>query len=632
MYLATVIPIIPRAPHEGLSYYSAKEIFPGSIVRIPVGNKKVPGLVVDVSVANKEKAQIKKASFSLKKIDALIRREPFDPDLMQAVHTLAEHYARPVGSILYALVPESVRALTFAAPPIPPRKESEIIPDVRIAAASYEERISRYKSLTREAFAKNASVIFICPTQTEVERLSEHIGKGVSERLFVFTGRMSSKKISEHWTRACVHPSPVVIVATGAFVSIPRHDAGLFVVEHESSPYYKQKESPYLDTRTVAEHVARHRGCDLVLGDAYPRIETLHRYFSHAISDVSRPTMRQEYGATVSVRDMRISPNGEDTKIGLFSQEALRAITESLETKRKTFLFCVRKGYAPFTVCRDCGQVYTCQRCDAPMTLYEPKGDRQFRTFRCGRCGKTEDAQTTCSACRSWRLESYGVGIEHVSRELQRLFPQALTFTVSRDTTTTPAAARKVIAAWEKTTSGVLLGTELALPLLEPRSYSLGVVVSLDTLTFLPDFRIGERVFHIIAYLASHAERSLIVQTRNPDYAAITYAQTGDGIGMYRYEESVRREFGYPPFRTFIKVTRRGTKEAVVADLTALQKTLQGYTTTLYPAFVSKVKNTHIAHLLISVAPSAWPDEHIARVLRSLPPHYIVSVDPESLL
>jgi primosomal protein N' (replication factor Y) len=632
MYLTTVIPIAPRAPHEGLTYYSSKELVPGSVVRITVGNKKMLGLVVDVSAASKEKARIRKASFLLKKIDGIVRPEPFDPDLMRAMYSIAKHYARPIGSIVNALIPESIREFAFSSLNFLPHIESGIIPDVRIAAASYEERISRYKSLTREAFAKNKSVVFICPTKIEVERLAEHIGKGIPDRVFVLTGGLSSKKILERWTQASLNPYPVVIITTGTFISIYRKDIGLFVVEHESSPHYKHKESPYLDTRTVTEFIARQRDCDLVLGDVYPRIETLHRYFTHAISDVSRPTMRQEYSATVSVIDMRTRSNNEENKIGLFSHEALRAITESLNSKRRTFLFCVRKGYAPFTICRDCGHVYTCVRCDVPMTLYETKDTEQSRIFRCRRCGKTENANTVCSYCRSWRFESYGVGIENVSREVQRLFPNAITFSISRDLTTTPTIAKKVIATWEKTSSGILLGTELALPLLAPRSYGLGVIVSLDTLTFLPDFRMSERVFSIISNLASHAEHSVIVQTRNPDYAAISYAQTGDGIGMYRYEENVRREFGYPPFRIFIKITRRGTKNSVISDLTDLQHKLSGYTTTLYPAFVSKVKNLYIAHLLISIAPSAWPDEQVTSMLRSLPPQYLVSVDPETLL
>ncbi len=632
MYIASVVPIMPRAPAEGLSYYSTKTVSPGNVVRISVGNRKVLGLVVDVSVARHEKAQIRKAGFSLKKVESIVHTESFDPPLLRAVKTLSTHYARPVGSILHAVIPDSVLPLSLSAS-YKNNRQTEVVPDIKIAVVPYQERVSRYKSLTREAFAREQSVLFVCPTQTEADQLSEHISKGIGDRVFIFTGKLSEKKTKERWEQALSHRTPVAILTTGTYASLPRRDIGLYVVEHESSPYYKQKDAPYLDTRLVVEHIARQRGCDIVLGDSYPRIETLHRYFNHEISDVARPTLRQEYRAPVHIADMRTDPNAEkNSKASLFSNETIAALQYALNEKQKTFLFCVRRGYAPFTICRDCGHVYTCSRCDAPMTLFEQKNDRTLRVFRCGRCGKTEDAQTVCATCRSWRLESYGVGIEHVARELQMLFPEALQFTVSRDATSTPAAARRVLDTWEKTSSGVLLGTEMALPFLSDRDFGTAVVVSLDTLTYLPDFRMGERVFHIVSDLGLRAKYRVIVQTRTPEYAPLEYAKIGDGIGMYRYEETVRKEYAYPPFHLFVKVTRRGKKETVVEDLTALQKVLSEYHTTLYPAFVSRVKNTHVAHLLISIPASAWPDEKITDVLRALPPQYIVNVDPESLL
>ncbi len=632
MYIISVIPVMKRAPQEGLSYYSAKEIPMGSVVRVSVGKRKVHGLVVDVAHVKQEKTQIRKAGFALKKIEGVVQRKPFDPPLLNALQSLAEHYARTIGTMLHAVLPEALLVESLSSGQPVAQRKTDVIPDIKIATASYEDRIGRYKSLTRESFAREQSVVCICPTQTETETLAEHIGKGIEDRLFVFHSRLTSKKIKERWKAALNAPHPVVIVGTGICATIPRHDIGLYVLEHESSPHFKQKETPYVDTRVVVEYIARARGCDLILGDAYPRIETLHRYFTHAISDIARPTMRQEYRATVDIVDMRAQKRDHDTPMSLFSDTAINAIQEARAQKRRTVLFCVRKGFAPFTVCRDCGQVYTCGRCDAPMTLYNPSGDAQHRTFRCNRCGKVEDAQTLCATCRSWRLESYGVGIEHVAQQVRAQFPDALSFVVSRDATPTPASAQRALDAWEKTTSGILLGTEMMLPLLTGRNFDAIIIVSLDTLTFLPDFRMGERVFHIVSHCAQLAQKHVIVQTRTPEYAALTFAKTGDGLGMYRYEESVRKEYEYPPFSVFIKITRRGKKETVVADLTELQKLFPEYRATLYPAFVSRVHNMHMAHLLLSIPSSQWPDQKVSRILRALPPQYIITVEPESLL
>jgi primosomal protein N' (replication factor Y) len=343
--------------------------------------------------------------------------------------------------------------------------------------------------------------------------------------------------------------------------------------------------------------------------------------------------MRQELRASVAVVDMR-KKNGdaEEQPMPLFSPEALSAILHAVQEKRRVFIFCVRKGFAPFTVCRDCGHIYTCDRCDAPMVLYGKNDTDERRVFRCSRCGRTKDAQTVCTQCGSWRLASYGVGIEHVVAHLAAHVPGVPVFSMSRDTVTTPQQAQKLIDAWQSSAPGILVGTQMVLPFLRTYPPHISVIASLDTLTFLPDFAIGERVFHIVSSLAAMTEDRLVVQTRTPDFAPLAYAVSGDGAGMYKYEDSIRKEFSYPPYSVFIKITRRGKKEAVVADLTALKGRLSGYSAALYPAFVSKIKNIHSAHLLLSVPEGAWPDEAVAAVLRSLPPQYIVDVDPETLL
>jgi primosomal protein N' len=50
---------------------------------------------------------------------------------------------------------------------------------------------------------------------------------------------------------------PVVVIATGGFLSIPREDIETLVIEREASRFYKILRRPYLDVRHVAEIFAR---------------------------------------------------------------------------------------------------------------------------------------------------------------------------------------------------------------------------------------------------------------------------------------------------------------------------------------------------------------------------------------
>lgn len=634
MFIISVVPFTSKSVLAPLSYYFQRELSSGTLVTIPFGAQRIVGLVIESKSAHLEKASIRRADFSMKKIVSVESETAFSKEYIEACTDIARHHATTLGTVLSTLVSHPlVRALRETN-----RNTTTLIthaeaPEVKIFEDTDDSRISRYKALTRESFAHALSVCIVCPTIAEAERLGQHLIKGIEGRCFVLTGRLTPKKIFETYTSILEAQHSILVITTPSLAFFPRHDMGLYVVEHESSLNYKQRERPYLDYRFCIESFARHQKCDAILGDSFLRIETLYRYYQHTLSEVARPSLRQESANVIHIVDMRTQRSGESAPpLPLFSKESRLAIAGALEEKRRLFIFCVRKGFAPFTVCRDCGHILSCDACDAPMVLYGLKDVQESRSFKCNRCGKSKNAQTVCPVCSSWRLEAYGVGIERILDFLKTHHPTALTFVVSRDTTTTPQSAQKVVDAWEKTSSGILLGTEMSLPHIRQKSAHSGIVASLDTLTFLPDFHMGERVFHLVTTLASLVSQRLYIQTRTPEYASLVYAKAGDGMGMYRYEEASRKKFGYPPFTMFIKISRHGDKETVLKELNALKERFAEYSPVVYPAFISRIRNSFFAHLLLTLPRESWPNTKLVTALQALPPQYAVNVDPDSLL
>lgn len=635
MFIISVVPFTSKPILSPLSYYFHRELSSGALVTIPFGKERVLGLVVEAKPAHQEKALIRRAGFSMKKISNVESETAFPKTSIETFNDIALHHATSLSTVLSSLVSAPlVRALRETAQQTPSTETHAEAPEIKILEDGNTSRISRYKALTRESFAHASSVCIVCPTIAEAERLMEHLEKGIEGRCFLLTGRLSPKKTYETLKSIFEAQHSVLVITTPALAFFPRHDIGLYVLEHESSLNYKQRERPFLDYRMCIESLAKHKKCDAILGDSFLRIETLYRYYQHTISEVARPSLRQEGSSVIHVLDMRTHNSDPESAppLPLFSQESRSAIQSALEERKRLFIFCVRKGFAPFTVCRDCGHILSCDSCDAPMVLYTAKESDESRTFKCNRCGKSKNAQTVCPVCSSWRLEAYGVGIERIYDFLNIHHPSALTFIVTRDTTTTPQAAQKIVDAWEKTSSGILLGTEMSLPHIRPKSAHVGIVASLDTLTFLPDFHMGERVFHLVTNLASLTTQKLLIQTRTPEYAPLLYAKAGDGMGMYRFEEASRKKFGYPPFTLFIKISRRGQKEVVLKELQELKERFAEYSPVVYPAFISKVKNVFFAHLLLTLPRHVWPDEKLVHMLRGLPPQYAVNVDPDSLL
>ena len=76
MNIIEVIPISRGIGKESLSYFTAENISNGSIVEVPVRNKKVNALVISQRKVEDMKSSIKTASFTYKKVGK-IKSVPF---------------------------------------------------------------------------------------------------------------------------------------------------------------------------------------------------------------------------------------------------------------------------------------------------------------------------------------------------------------------------------------------------------------------------------------------------------------------------------------------------------------------------------------------------------------------------
>src|SRR3989344_2608260 len=109
----------------------------------------------------------------------------------------------------------------------------------------------------KASYAKNLQesdlYFFLLPTIEEAEYTFSVLEKGIEGYIFILNGSLSPKKIIETWNKIIKEPHPVVIVATGAFLSLERSDIETIVVEKERSSVYKIIRRPFLDVRYIAE-------------------------------------------------------------------------------------------------------------------------------------------------------------------------------------------------------------------------------------------------------------------------------------------------------------------------------------------------------------------------------------------
>jgi primosomal protein N' len=200
MNIVHVVPITRGITKETLSYFTASDIMPGSVVKVPVRSRIVPALVVSVEPATELKAEIKSSAFAIRKIAKLKAWSVFLPAFIDAAKDAAEYFASSTGSIMASITPRAILEQS--------EKITKKVLDVRHTVAETthepyalqadeEERIAHYKSLIREQFAKKRSTFFCLPTIQDTKKIFRQLPKGIEEYTYVLNSSYPKKNYND---------------------------------------------------------------------------------------------------------------------------------------------------------------------------------------------------------------------------------------------------------------------------------------------------------------------------------------------------------------------------------------------------------------------------------------------------
>jgi len=633
MYILSVSPIVKSNKVEAFSYFSKEKIEAGKIVSIPLRNKIVKGLVIDCKDFKENRSELRSSEFALKKVRGISSNFLFSTEFLEACQKTAEYFATSKGAILSAITSKTI--LEEAGKIIQKEKETEMPKNEAgkfIVQSSDNERFQDYKSIIRGRFAKKGSVFFCVPTTEDVEIAKEHLTKGIEANTICLSSRLSKKEIVDNWNAALKSERPVLIIATGAFLSIPRQDIRTIIIERENSHAYRTLTRPYLDIRKFAEFLAKEIGSEIIFGDLMLRSETLKRFEENELFEFSPIKFRFVTTANQKLIDMRFEKTVTQNEFSFVSEFVEDLLEKSQRENKRVFLLTSRKGLAPMIVCGDCGQIVTCDHCSAPMVLYGKNAREKENFLKCRKCGVVRTAGVKCKKCDGWRLNTLGAGIETITEEIKKRLPEKEVLILDKDHAKTPIQVKKIVTKFYEEPASILIGTEMALLYLHEQVDNT-VIVSIDAMFSMPDFRIRERILNILMKTKDLARESFIIQTRHAEDLLFRHALDGNLAEFYRFEFAERKKYDFPPFTTIIKISSmRSTEQALNNDFKALEEVFKDYDFNYYPAFTERVKGKYVMNGIIRVEKNKWPNDDLRQKLINLDPQYDIVIDAESIL
>ncbi len=454
----------------------------------------------------------------------------------------------------------------------------------------------------------------------------------------------------DQWRRVRAGQVDVVIGPRSAlFAPLPR--LGLIVLDEEHETSYKESRPPCYHARDAALELARLTGSVVLLGSATPSLESYHRAQEGEFRLLSLPQrifrpVSPEPGEKAQVVPGPLPPvhlvdMRQELQAGnrsIFSRRLQQALDETLARGEQAILFLNRRGSATFVLCRDCGHVLQCPRCELPLTYH-----RADEALRCHHCGFRSAPPDLCPSCGSARIRYFGTGTQRVEEAVKARWPGARVLRWDLDTARTRGAHERILHQFATRQADILVGTQMVAKGLDLPWVTLVGVVAADTALNLPDFRAAERTFQLLTQVAGRAGRSprggqVVVQTYLPEHYAVQAASRHDFGTFYREETAFRRRMGYPPFGRLARllfvhprwaICQRETErvarwlEARLAELGLPGSALLGPV----PCFFARERGRFRWHLVLRAADPV-------RVLAGVPlgPGWRVDVDPVDLL
>ena len=382
----------------------------------------------------------------------------------------------------------------------------------------------------------------IALTAQFLDRFAERFGVRPAE----WHSQLSPRLRARTWSAVAAGDVSVIVGARSALF-LPYADLGLIVVDEEHDPAYKQEDGARYHARDMAVVRARSAGIPIVLVSATPSVETEVNARRGRYARVHLPErFGRQHLPGIEAIDLR----AEGPPRGRFIAPRLaEAVKASLDRGEQALLFLNRRGYAPLTLCRQCGFRLACPNCDAWLV------DHRFRRrLVCHHCGFSLPPPEQCPQCQATQsFVPVGPGVERLEQEAAELFPGSRILVLSSDLVESVERLREELGDVAQGRFDVVIGTQLVAKGHHFPKLNLVGVIDADLGLANGDPRAAERTFQLLHQVIGRAGREAgrgigYLQTHQPEHPVMRALIAADRDAFYTSEIELREKTHYPPF------------------------------------------------------------------------------------
>ena len=628
--------LLPNIFNYPFTYQSDSNLKVGEYVLVPFGKTKMTGVVWNHFETNSQK------NFHIKKIVKKLKVKPLNENTIKFLNWFSQYNLIPKGMSLklHLLSNEAVEEM--------PDKEYESyklikktnnfelseeqeksLDELKIKNKEFRVHVLQgttgsgktivYFNSIKNKIDKNYQGLILLP---EIGLTSEFEKKFIDFFGFapaIWHSGITKKKKKIIWAGLNNGKIKVVIGARSALF-LPFNKLGIIIVDEEHDQSYKQDEGVIYNARDMAISRASFENIPIDLVSAVPSIETYENIKKKKYS-FSRIIKRYKNAQLPEHQIIDLNKYKLNNQSWI-SSKTIEKVKYHLENGDQVLFFINRRGFSPYVFCKNCLKVYSCPHCSINLVYHKNK-----KKLLCHYCGFTSNLKRKCdrNISGSCKFTFSGPGVEKISEEVEKFFPNHKSLIFSSDTMNKKSSSndlQKIINNEVK----ILIGTQLISKGYHFPNLNCIVVLDIDLSSLGHDLRGAEKnlqLYHQLSGRAGRAGKPAIVyfQTYNLKSDTISRLTNSDPFIFLENELQLRKKNNLPPFERFISLILTSKNEKKLENESYrlkrhLVKNLNGKILGPINAPIYKIRKNFRNRLLIRSKKTHKIQEPLALVLK----------------
>ena len=566
--------LLPNIFNYPFTYESNLDLKIGEYVSVPFGKNKLTGVVWDKLEENEQK------KFKLKKVFKKLKVKPLKKTTINFLNWFSEYNIIPKGMALKLML-LSNNAIEDNI------KNNFQVFESNIKNNSIKLSEDQKKSLKEMVILNNKFRVHVLQGTTGsgktfvyFEALKSIIKKGFQGLILLpeigLTGQFEQKFVEYFGFNPAVWHSGIskkkkeiiwngisngkiqVIIGARSSLFLPFKKLGIIIVDEEHDQSFKQDEGTTYNARDMAIARASFENIPINLITAVPSVET-YENIKKGKYGLSRLNQRYQNASLPNYEIINLN-NSKLEKQSWLSNEIIKKVNFHLEKKDQVLFFLNRRGFSPHVLCNKCYTSFSCPNCSINLVYHKNKGN-----LLCHYCGYKSHLKRDCSKEGNCEFIFSGPGVERISDEVKRKFPDKKIEIFSSDTMNKKDSMDKLDKIIKNETN-ILVGTQLISKGFHFPSLNCIVVVDIDLSSQGHDLRGAEKNLQLYHQLSGRAGRTgkpatVYFQTYNHDTKVIDDITNKNPDIFLERELEIRKKNKLPPFQRFISLILTGENE-----------------------------------------------------------------------